>query len=97
VKRRNWALGAGVAAGGVAGMALVVAALAVNAGSDTTVRTYAPVMRAAPPTPLMTANAAPLMIPAKVRPAKVRPAPVRLTPVRLAPATPTQRPASSGS
>ena len=81
VKRRNWALGAGVAAGGVAGMALVAAALAITAGTQPTGQSV---------TPVMTANAAPLVIPNTLRPGKATPgraAPGRVTPGKRTPSS----------
>jgi len=72
VNRRNWALGMGVAAGGVAGVALVATALAVSTGGTAVVKVPAPAptVNAAP---LMKANASPLIIPAELgRPAKAK-------------------------
>ena len=68
MNRRNWALGMGVAAGGVAGVALVATALAVSTGGTAVVKVPAPAptVNAAP---LMKANASPLIIPAALTPA----------------------------
>jgi hypothetical protein len=93
VKRRNWALGVGVAASGLAGLALVAAAVAVTVVRDGTVQTGPGVVTATPwpattgtPSPVMTANASPVMIPVPAR----MPLPGLLLPAGKITATPAK-------